>query len=1041
MKRSLVFAFAIVLLGACSIKEIDIETPAQDDVVFYASFEQPAEDGTRVYANEDLLLRWTADDRVSIFNKLTYNQEYKFTGQTGANAGGFKKVDNDEFVTGNAISHVVSVYPYQESTAISESEEIYLMLPAEQHYAENTFGLGDNTMISVSADNVLQYKNVGGYLMLKLYGEGVSVSSITLKGNNGEKLAGKATVTMPLDGVPTVEMTSDATEEITLNCTTPVLLGATAEESTPFWFVVPPMMLSKGFTVTVKDDKNGVFVKSTTNSLEIIRNKLSKMSAIKTEMVSSFISEPLTIEAVTPGTLTWYGISIGGTRAIIEYSRDGLNWVPLTESDNQVSLSQGDCVVLRGENEYYATSQYGYSRFEYDGEFRVKGNIMSLIDGNNYENLKAFTAPYAFCGLFIACEGLLSAEDLVLPATELTQGCYWQMFYRCSHLTSAPSLPATKLADYCYYGMFDQCASLTVSPKLPAKEIAQGCYWMMFNGCSSLSEAPKLPATNLKNNCYDAMFSGCSSLKNAPDLPATVMAIECYQGMFGGCAIETAPELPAKQLMNGCYWNMFSGCTNLKTAPALPATTLYTRCYKGMFQGCSSLVLAPDLPATTLASSCYEEMFKGCSSLNYIKAMFVSFNHSATANWVSGVSPEGTFVKNAGASWVYYGADAIPTGWTVIQAEDDVNVIRFMTHKKGTKPVSIVVIPDGFTANELPAFRERAQEGINSLFSTSPYKQYKDYFNVYIIEVPSAESGVNVTDGNGSIIEAKDCFFGSKWGRTTYGDMSANDQKVYSFVSAYCPDIADGTHNSREVPIAILANDTRYGGLCISSSIGDAYCIIPYSYSGQTITWNYPEKEAASNLDDGQGYRWVPSSEIAEMGVSYGDWRNIFVHEFGGHAFGRLADEYWYGTTAASSTVPGHSFFVPFGLNVSDSYTSVPWQELLDKQQQIVFNDANYERIGVYQGGDVCMFGRWRNERISCMIDNRFYFSAWQRYLITKRIMTLSGDLDSFSFESWLSQDKTDDPIRDNISSSIRNRTLGIVHFEEPLLPPILIER
>lgn len=278
---ALYFGIAAALVASCSIQEEDFKTPLQDNVVYYASFEQPALDGTRVYANEDLLLRWTADDRVSIFNNITYNQEYRFTGQTGANAGGFKKVDNDEFVTGNAISHVVSVYPYQESTTISESEEIYLMLPAEQHYAENTFGLGDNAMVSVSSDNVLQYKNVGGYLMLKLYGEGVSVSSITLKGNNGEKLAGNATVTMPADGLPSVSMASDASTEITLTCETPVQLGASAAESTQFWFVVPQVTFSKGFTITVNDSYGGTFKKSTTKSVAIERNILTRMSPIE----------------------------------------------------------------------------------------------------------------------------------------------------------------------------------------------------------------------------------------------------------------------------------------------------------------------------------------------------------------------------------------------------------------------------------------------------------------------------------------------------------------------------------------------------------------------------------------------------------------------------------------------------------------------------------------------------------------------------------------------------------------------------------------
>jgi hypothetical protein len=282
MKRfALYLGFAMALVASCSTKEIDIQTPSQEDVVFYASFEQLAEEGTRVYANEALLLRWTADDRASIFNKNTYNQQYKFTGETGDNAGGFRKVDTDEFVTGNPISNVVSVYPYLVGTKVSESETITVNLPAEQHYAENTFGLGANTMVSVSSDNFLQYKNVGGYLVIKLYGEGVSVSSITLKGNNGEKLAGKATVTMPLDGTPTVTMASDATEEVILACETPIQLGATAGEAKQFWFVIPPVTFNKGISVNVKTS-NGISIDhSTSKAIGISRSNLTRMSSLE----------------------------------------------------------------------------------------------------------------------------------------------------------------------------------------------------------------------------------------------------------------------------------------------------------------------------------------------------------------------------------------------------------------------------------------------------------------------------------------------------------------------------------------------------------------------------------------------------------------------------------------------------------------------------------------------------------------------------------------------------------------------------------------
>ena len=163
MKRfALYLGIVAGLVASCSTKEIDFQTPMQDDAVFYASFERPSGIDTRVYANEDLLLRWTGDDRVSIFEKNTRNQQYRFTGKTGDNAGEFEKVAGSGFTTGDAISHIVSVYPYQESTKVSKSETITVTLPAEQHYAENSFGLGANTMVSVTSNSFLQYKNVCG---------------------------------------------------------------------------------------------------------------------------------------------------------------------------------------------------------------------------------------------------------------------------------------------------------------------------------------------------------------------------------------------------------------------------------------------------------------------------------------------------------------------------------------------------------------------------------------------------------------------------------------------------------------------------------------------------------------------------------------------------------------------------------------------------------------------------------------------------------------------------------------------------------------
>lgn len=302
---------AATLLASCSTQEEDFHGVTQNDVVYLASIEQPAGDETKVFANEDLYLRWNADDRVSIFNKITFNQQYKFTGNTGDNSGTFKRIDSDEFVTGNDIAHVVSVYPYQKSTTISENETLSVVLPAQQRYTENTFGLGANTMVAISEDNFLHFKNVGGYLKISLYGEGITVSALTLKGNKGEKLAGNATITMPLGGIPSLVMEDEATDMITLVCESPVQLGATADKSTDFWIVVPPMTFKEGFSIGIKQG-NSVLTKSTSKEITLTRSHVSKMS-------------PLKVEAIPEGSyVDEYGVNYGQGITL-----DGVIWAPV----------------------------------------------------------------------------------------------------------------------------------------------------------------------------------------------------------------------------------------------------------------------------------------------------------------------------------------------------------------------------------------------------------------------------------------------------------------------------------------------------------------------------------------------------------------------------------------------------------------------------------------------------------------------------------------------------------------------------------------
>ena len=380
---------------------------------------------------------------------------------------------------------------------------------------------------------------------------------------------------------------------------------------------------------------------------------------------------PLTIEAIEDGTT----VTITNPLELpIEYSTDGgATWTygvtnPITIS----GIVAGSTVQLRGDNEAYssdgtAANSTGISA---DKDFYLYGNIMSLINPEDYASLTTLTGKYAFARLFRSNSHMKNqpTKELQLPATTLSSNCYRYTFQNCTALTEAPVLPATKMAEACYFATFIGCSALTTAPELPSTSLAKGCYTGMFAN-SGLTTAPMLPATELADNCYYQMFYSCKGLTTTPELPAMTVPQNGYNQMFYNCSNLTAtPELPATTVYGfgynmmfrnctslksyptipattligndgmqamfmgctnletagdlcvttmgneGCQY-MFSGCTKLTKAPALPATKLATQCYNRMFENCTSLVTAPALPATELEYLCYNDMFWRCTAL------------------------------------------------------------------------------------------------------------------------------------------------------------------------------------------------------------------------------------------------------------------------------------------------------------------------------------------------------------------------------------------------------------------------------------------
>jgi hypothetical protein len=59
------------------------------------------------------------------------------------------------------------------------------------------------------------------------------------------------------------------------------------------------------------------------------------------------------------------------------------------------------------------------------------------------------------------------------------------------------------------------------------------------------------------------------------------------------------------------------------------------------------------------------------------------------------------------------------------------------------KRINIVIMSDGYQTSEFPQFVIDANAIVTDMFSQSPFSEYTDYFNVYIIKVPSNESGAS----------------------------------------------------------------------------------------------------------------------------------------------------------------------------------------------------------------------------------------------------------------------------------------------------------
>ena len=282
--------------------------------------------------------------------------------------------------------------------------------------------------------------------------------------------------------------------------------------------------------------------------------------------------------------------------------------------------------------------------------------------------------------------------------------------------------------------------------------------------------------------------------------------------------------------------------------------------------------------------------------------------------------------------------------------------------------VNIVFMGDCFDAKDIAegSFEKIMNEAIEHFFAIEPYKTYRDYFNVYTVVCHSTDSGLPTT-----YTINKETLFGSQY---AYGDggfqLKINSEKCFEYA---CKAPTVSKVNLCQSPVVVILNSNAYGGYTYQWADNTALsvqCIMRYEYPF--------------------------------------DFRGVIQHEVGGHAFGKLADEYVYhgdfidmcnctdGCEHGDGLLYRQSIGWAKNLSLNSSHYDVPWSHMIFDPQY-----SNY--VEMYEGGFFHQRGVYRSEPNSCMNNNVPYYSAISRQAIVERIMEYAGE--EFTFEKFKAKD------------------------------------
>lgn len=553
-------------------------------------------------------------------------------------------------------------------------------------------------------------------------------------------------------------------------------------------------------------------------------------------------------------------------------------------------------------------------------------------------------------------------------------------------------------------------------------------YFEALNGEGLFSAFPKMEIIDISAvntsqiKSMARMFSGANNLKTLNISSFNTSNVTSMAGMFSDCYSLESIDLTGFDTSNTeDFSEMFRYCYRLKELN-LPFDFSKARTIRNMCECCWNLkkirLSITSSPVLDNVFGAFSECFRcniidlggldvsSCSDVQGLFALLAFKSRNclviSTEDTKNRILDEDDTFNHELVSWILPGEE-IPTVEDKLFSDlyystnyEMDGVIEQVQSSTVSNGIDLYFFGDAYSDRliENGKYRSDLMLAIDAIFSEEPFKTFRSYFNIYIVYIVSANEVIGV--------DPYDTAFSTTVHPSTTG--IGRVLSPYEYLTYYKRQFI----NEEVISVTVVNHDSGHG---------TAY-----------LNWDH-DPEIDYGYGNGEAYVTRCSNDE--------QFKNTVLHEFG-HAFAKLADEYWYddGVVPTQADIDCLEDFQRYGVykNVSTSNDpdSAPWSRFL-KDERYVSNG-----LGLYEGGYTYASKIWRPTENSIMRYNTGGYNAPSRAAIYNKIhKRVYGKSWEFDYDEFTEYDHIN--LENKMSVSLRQTIRTDSQLKH--VPPVLIRQ